>query len=277
MKLRVGLSPCPNDTFAFHGLLSGAVRAEGLDLEFRLHDIEELNQALARGDLDVAKSSFFAAQRHGREFGVLPVGAAIGFGVGPLLVARAAGPPPGPDDRVLAPGAGTTAFALLRMLLPAATTVQHVRFDTILPAVARGAADAGVVIHEGRFTFRQHGLVCRFDLGAEWERRHATPLPLGGLLARKSLGAAVHARFTAALRASLAAAQADRTGAFATMQRHAQELAADAIWPHVELYVNEFTVALGERGRAALATFAAALRASGLVAPSLPPLEVLGE
>ncbi|MBM4016292.1 MAG: hypothetical protein FJ293_15190, partial [Planctomycetes bacterium] len=105
VKLRVGLSPCPNDTFAFHGLLSGAVRAEGLDLEFRLHDIEELNQALARGDLDVAKSSFFAAQRHGREFGVLPVGAAIGFGVGPLLVARAAGPPPGPDDRVLAPGA----------------------------------------------------------------------------------------------------------------------------------------------------------------------------
>jgi 1,4-dihydroxy-6-naphthoate synthase len=277
VKLRVGISTCPNDTFAFHGLLAGAVRADGLELEFLLLDIEELNQSLARGDLDIAKASFFAAQSHARDFGVLPAGAAVGFGVGPLLVARGAGPPPGADQTVLAPGASTTAFALLRMLVPSAATVRHVRFDAILPTVARGEADAGVVIHEGRFTYREHGLTCRVDLGAEWERRHASPLPLGGLLARKSLGASVHARLTAALRASLAAARADRDGAFATMQRHARELAPEAIWPHVDLYVNDLTEALAGRGRAALMTFSLALRDAGLTSPSLPLLEVLGE
>lgn len=276
MKLRVGLSTCPNDTFAFHGLLTGATPCAGLELEFRLLDIEELNEALARGELDIAKSSFFAALRRTREFGVLPVGAAIGFGVGPLLVARETGPDPDESFRLLAPGAGTTAHALLRLLLPRATTIRQVHFATILPAVARGDADGGVVIHEGRFTYRQHGLVCRIDLGERYEQLVRAPLPLGGLLARRALGADVHARFTAALRASLAAARADRDAAFVTMQRHAQELAPAAIWPHVELYVNEHTTALGAIGRDALANFAAALRAAGLLERELPPLEVLG-
>jgi len=276
MKLRVGFSTCPNDTFAFHGLLSGTTAREGLDLELVLLDIEELNQELARGALHVGKASFFQALRLTRDFGVLPVGAAVGFGVGPLLVAREPGPPPDARATVLAPGEGTTAHALLRLLLPEVTKIRHVHFAQVMPAVARGEADGGVVIHEGRFTFRDHGLHCRVDLGARWEERSGTPLPLGGLLARRDLGDALHQKLTRVVRASLAAARADRAAAFATMARHAQELAPDAIWKHVELYVNELTTALGERGAAALAAFATALRAAGLAPRDAPPLKVLG-
>ncbi len=289
MKLRIGLSTCPNDTFAFHGLLSGASDRHGLDADFALLDIQELNERLVRGDLDVAKASFAQALSLGGSHGVLPVGAAIGFGIGPLLVA-----PPSrdaarassragakhderPDERsrVLSPGPGTTAFLLLRLLLPRATNVDHVRFDAILPAVARGEADFGVVIHEGRFTYQQHGVRCVADLGELWERRTRQPLPLGGLLARLDLGADVHRRVTAAVRASLDHARAHRDDAFATMRRHALELPAEAIWKHVELYVSDFTRELGLAGAAALVAFERAARESGLVERGLPPLAIL--
>lgn len=276
MKLRVGLSTCPNDTFAFHGLLSGTSDRAGLDLEFVLLDIEELNLQLASGALAVGKASFAQAFHLAHLFGVLPVGAAIGLGVGPLVVARTPGPPPAADAKVLTPGGGTTANALLRLLLPEVTHVRHVHFAQIMPALLRGEADAGVVIHEGRFTYRERGLHCRADLGARYEEQWRAPLPLGGLLARRDLGADVHARLTRALRASLAAAHADRDAAFATMQRHAQELAPAAIWQHVDLYVNELTHTLGARGADALHRFATALRSAGVVAATSPPLEVLG-
>jgi 1,4-dihydroxy-6-naphthoate synthase len=284
-RLRVGLSPCPNDVFAFHGLLSGASDRLGLELDFALLDVQELNERLARGELDVGKASFAQALSLARDFGVLPVGAALGFGVGPLLLARegAAGRAAGPlaelpDERarVLCPGAGTTATLLLRMLVPRATNVAQVRFDRIMPALAAGEADFGVVIHEGRFTYERHGLVRVADLGELWERRTKAPLPLGGVLARKSLGAGTHRRFAAALRASLDHARAHPEEAFAAMRRHAQELDAATIWRHVELYVNERTRDLGPEGRAALAAFERESRAAGLVARDAPPLEVLG-
>ncbi|MSR47759.1 MAG: hypothetical protein EXS13_11980 [Planctomycetes bacterium] len=277
MKLKVGLSTCPNDTFAFHGLLTGTTPRFGLEFEFVLQDIQQLNESLARGDLAIGKASFFQALSLTREFGVLPVGAALGFGVGPLLIAREPGPRPDARARLLAPGAGTTANALLRLLLPEVRDVRHVPFAAIMPALARGEADGGVVIHEGRFTYQALGLHCRVDLGAEYERTQRAPLPLGGLLARRDLGADVHARFTAALRASLAAARSDRDATFATMQRHAQELSPSAIWQHVELYVNDWTTALGTRGAESLLRFEQALRGAGLAARDLPPLELLCE
>jgi 1,4-dihydroxy-6-naphthoate synthase len=278
-KLRFGISPCPNDTFAFHGLLTGATDRHGIDFEFTVADVEELNQRLARGELDGGKASFAQALTLARDFLVLPVGAAVGFGVGPLLVAR---PQfvhePDATSRVLCPGAGTTAFLLLRTLLPSATNVRHVHFASIMPAVARGEADFGVVIHEGRFTFREHGLACVADLGELWERRTRSPLPLGGLLAMRSLrerfGADVFARITAAVRDSLDHARAHRDAAFTTMQRHAQELSPAAVWQHVDLYVNELTRDLGGTGAAALRAFEAAARAAGLLAQHAPPLEV---
>jgi 1,4-dihydroxy-6-naphthoate synthase len=279
MKLRFGISPCPNDTFAFHGLLTGASDRHGLDrdpgLEIVLCDVQELNERLALGELDAGKASFAQALRLTRDYGVLPVGAAVGFGVGPLLIAKTPLAPPDAKSRVLCPGEGTTATLLLRLFHPRVKQLVQVNFARIMPAVASGAADYGVVIHEGRFTYQRLGLHCVEDLGATWEARTGAPLPLGGLLARRSLGGDVHRRLAAAIRASLAHARANRDAALATMRKHAQELDDAAIWQHVDLYVNELTEELGARGTQALAAFERAARVAGLVPAAAPPLVVL--
>jgi len=251
--LRVGLSTCPNDTFLFHGLLEGLVDTRGLSLEFVLGDVQQLNELLADGELEVGKASFATALRIADRYGVLRVGSALGFGVGPVLLARPglAGPP----RRVLAPGAGTTATLLLAALHPELCVegvLRQVRFDEIMPALAAGRADAGVAIHEGRFTFARHGLTLLEDLGASWERLTGAPVPLGGLLARRDLGAATHAALTRTLADSLALARRDPQATLPTMRRHAQEFDDAVLWQHVELYVNDSTAELGAAGRAAL-------------------------
>jgi 1,4-dihydroxy-6-naphthoate synthase len=251
--LRVGLSTCPNDTFLFHGLLSGLVDTRGLSLDFTLGDVQQLNELLEAGELDAGKASFATALRLADRYGVLRVGSALGFGVGPVLLGRPG--LHGPPRSVLAPGAGTTATLLLRALRPdlcAPDLLHQVPFHEVMPALARGAADAGVAIHEGRFTFARHGLTLLEDLGASWERLTGAPVPLGGLLARRDLGAAVHAALARALGESLALARRDPQAALPTMRRHAQELDDAVLWQHVELYVNERTEDLGEPGRAAL-------------------------
>jgi len=275
VKLRFGISPCPNDTFAFHGLLTGTSDAHGLDLEIVLADVQELNERLARGDLAAGKASFAQALRMTRDFGVLPAGAAIGFGVGPLLIAARPRPFPDGAARVLCPGEGTTATLLLRRFHPAATNVAQVTFSRIQLDVAAGRADFGVVIHEGRFTYRKQGLHCIDDLGARWEAATGSPLPLGGLLARRDLGGDVHHRLAAAVRASLERARARPEDALVTMRRHAQELDDEAIAQHVALYVNELTVDLGAAGAAALAAFERAAREGGLAPRDAPLLEIL--
>jgi len=273
--LRFGISPCPNDTFAFHGLLTGASDRHGLDLELVLLDVQELNERLACGELAAGKASFAQALRMTRAFGVLPVGAAIGFGVGPLLIAKGPGAPPDAKSRILAPGEGTTATLLMRLIHPELKRLEQVHFARIMPAVASGAAEFGVVIHEGRFTYRRLGLHCVEDLGATWEARTRQPLPLGGLLAKRELGADVHRRLAAAIGASLDHARAHRDEALATMRAHAQELDDAAIWQHVDLYVNELTDELGLRGAAALAALERAARAAAQIPAGAPPLEVL--
>ena len=249
MKLRFGISPCPNDTFAFHGLLTGTSDAHGLDLEIVLADVQELNERLARGDLAAGKASFAQALRMTRDFGVLPAGAAIGFGVGPLLIAARPRPFPDGAARVLCPGEGTTATLLLRRFHPAATNVTQVTFTRIQRDVAAGRADFGVVIHEGRFTYQRQGLHCIDDLGARWEAATGSPLPR---------------------RAARAPDEA-----LVTMRRHAQELDDEAILQHVALYVNDLTVELGEAGAAALAAFERAARDGGFAPRDAPPLSIL--
>jgi len=251
--LRVGLSTCPNDTYAFCGLLAGEVRAEGLELAFELADVQALNEGLAAGRFDVVKVSFAAALAHAADWVVLPVGAALGFGVGPVVVgaSRARRAPP----RVLCPGADTTATLLWRRYGDPAARVEQVVFSAILPAVAAGEADLGVCIHEGRFTYGRYGLELVDDLGARWERDTGGPLPLGGLVARASLAPAARAAFTRALRASLAFADAHPARALEVMREHAREADDDALWKHVELYVNDETRALSAGGRRALEAF----------------------
>ena len=260
--IHLGISTCPNDTFAFHGILAGKVDPRGLDFQVELLDVEELNRRLFDGDFDVAKASFHAALRLRGDLGVLPVGAALGFGVGPLLLAARPGTHPrdpvsepgvGPRPaRVLCPGAHTTAALLYGLFHAGEGTVEQVVFSDIMPALESADADFGVCIHEGRFTWRAHGLALVEDLGSVWEEATGTPLPLGGILARHALGPETIRTVTDVIRDSLAHARAHRAETVPTMRRYAQELSDDVMFQHVDLYVNDWTTDLGDTGRAAL-------------------------
>lgn len=277
-NIHLGISTCPNDTFLFHGLLTGLVDTRGLDFQIELCDVEELNLRLLAGEFDVAKASFHAALRATAELGVLPTGSAIGFGNGPLLLAARAGALPGPDSRVLCPGAHTTASLLYRLFHPRSKAAEQVVFSAIVPALERGEADFGVVIHEGRFTYAEHGLHLVEDLGTSWERETGAPLPLGGILARRSLGQPTLRKVQAVLRASLSHALSHRDETLPTMRRYAQELSDEVLLAHVDLYVNRWTADLGATGRAALdalARCAADLGPAG-GARHARPLQVIG-
>lgn len=282
MKLALAISPCPNDTFAFHGLMTGAVRAQGIDLAIELHDVQALNDGLLRGEHDAAKSSSAAALLLARDCIALRAGGALGFGVGPVLLAAAGrtrrldatGRIP-ENARVLCPGEHTTASLLYRLFRTGEGRVEQVVFSSILPALASGEADFGVCIHEGRFTWQRYGLEFVQDLGATWERHANAPLPLGLILARKRLGLATQRALDAAIRASIDHARAYPDAAFVTMRRHAQELDDDALWKHVELYVNAWTRDLGAEGADALRRLTGCGRASGWLPEDAPALEVL--
>lgn len=273
--IRIGISPCPNDTFAFHALLERKVESPGLDLEIVLDDVESLNRRFAAGELDAAKCSFAAALPLAGEAVVLPAGSALGYGVGPVLLARDAAAVLGRDSRVLSPGAGTTAHFLFRLFHPREGRVEQAVFSEILPRLERGEAEFGVCIHEARFTFHRHGLALVEDLGTTWERATGSPLPLGGILARRSLGRATLERLARAVRASLEHALEHREEALPTMRRHAQELDDAVIWKHVELYVNERTRDLGIEGKAALAKLREIAIEAGALDAEAPPLDVL--
>jgi 1,4-dihydroxy-6-naphthoate synthase len=265
-RLRVGLSTCPNDTFAFHHLM-GRTGADGADsIEWVLDDIQSLNERMAAGELDIAKVSFASAARHGGELTVLPVGAALGFGVGPVVLTANGCADDRTDARVLTPGADTTAHLLWRIFRPHSTRVEHTVFSAIVPALERGDADLGVCIHEARFTYAEHGLALALDLGATWEAATGLPLPLGGLAVRRELArtdpGAVSA-FVCAARASIRAARADERAPLPTMRRYAQEFDDDVLLQHADLYVNDWTEELGSEGRAALRELAEKARACG--------------
>lgn len=283
-RLRLGISTCPNDTFAFHALLAGEVEPElvgDLDLEVELLDVEELNTAMAAGRFDVAKMSF--AQMLGRadELVLLPAGSALGFGVGPVVLGRP-GYEPGahadayPDGpRVLCPGAGTTAHLLWRLFHPEPAVIEQRVFHEIMPALARGEADLGVCIHEGRFTWQDSELSLVEDLGRTWEQATGSPLPLGGIAARRDLAAPLRRRLGRAIRRSIELGQAHRAGPdegaapLATMARHAQDRATEVLWAHVDLYVNPWTLDLGPEGARAIEVLSERARDLGLAPATL--------
>lgn len=268
--LRLGFSPCPNDCVVFDALVHGRV-ATTLDFEVILDDVEALNTMAARGELDVAKVSYHAAARLAGGWRLLRAGGALGRGVGPLLVARAGAPEPPGDLAGLAvavPGGTTTASLLLALRAPGARPVP-MRFDRIMPAVAAGEVDAGLVIHEGRFTYRGLGLVSLLDLGRWWEETTGHLIPLGGIAVDRALPEDVQLEVARVVRASVAAAFADPRASDAYVAEHAQEMDAEVRRQHVELYVTERTLDVGAEGRAAVAALFAAAARLGLASP--PP------
>ena len=273
--LQICISPCPNDTFAFAGLLEQQSDDHGLALEIELLDVEQSNERLARGEFDAAKASFHAALRLSDDLALLSAGSALGYGVGPLLLRRPGAPPLCPGARVLCPGAWTTA-TMLYQLFYGAPPAEQLLFSKIMPALEAGLADYGVCIHEGRFTFKERGLELVEDLGARWETAFGCALPLGGILFRKRHGEALALRLTKAIEASIAWARAQPERALAIMRRHAQELSDEVLWAHVDLYVNSDTLCLSGAARAALGKLSSEAQRINLVPRSSAPLEVWG-
>jgi 1,4-dihydroxy-6-naphthoate synthase len=265
MNYTLGISTCPNDTFMFHALLERKLDTAGLDLSIELYDIQELNERLQRGALHFSKASAAAVVASSDRFEVCSAGAALGFGVGPLLLASPHSKPLSADATVLCPGAMTTAYLLMRKLFPHVNRIEHRVFSEIMPALERGAADYGVVIHEGRFTYRDHGLTLLADLGELWERAEELPLPLGVIAADRTLPEEVRAHFDLLVRRSVAYAFEHRHECLPTMKAHAQELDDQVIWAHVDLYVNQWSLALGDDGERALRAMERAAGANGLV------------
>jgi 1,4-dihydroxy-6-naphthoate synthase len=251
-SLTFGFSPCPNDTFAFHALVHGLVDAP-FAVEPVLLDIEELNRRARSGDFDLTKLSFGAAPAVGDRYRLLRSGAALGHGVGPLVVAPdVAGLSEAAAGRIAIPGYDTTAFLLLRLAVPGLGEVTELRYDRILDAVAAGEVDAGLIIHESRFTYRDHGLVAVADLGDWWERETALPVPLAGIYARSDLSPETVAAAGTAIRASVEHAFASPEASRDYVRAHSQELSDEVCDAHIALYVNEFSRDLGEEGLAAI-------------------------
>jgi 1,4-dihydroxy-6-naphthoate synthase len=273
-RLRMGISTCPNDTFAFHGILSGATPTPGLELDVTLLDVQQLNDGLRSGSFDVAKGSFAVGLELADRYTVLPVGAALGFGNGPLLLAAQVQDQNNPSETILGPGKDTTAELLFRMFYPDKPEVHSVVFSEIMPALEEGRADLGICIHEGRFTYEQSGLHLVEDLGLRWEAHTQSPLPLGGIFADKNLGAEVMAQMQRAIELSLAYARAHPDEALQSMGRYAQEQSNEVLMRHVELYVNQHTEALGEIGRGAIQRLELEARRAGLLAPNVGSLTV---
>lgn len=274
--IRLGISTCPNDTFAFHGLLTHAVDWRGLDFNVELLDIQQLNNRLFAGSFDVAKTSFHAALLLAEDYLVLPSGSALGFGVGPLLLAAQADTTPAtPNQLTLCPGEQTTAALLFRLFYPSTTEIEQVVFAEIMPRLRAGTANFGVCIHEGRFTWQQQGLYLVEDLGSRWEAETGSPLPLGGIVASRKLPAATLATVQQVVYDSLQYALADPAAALPTMRRYAQEFSDDVLMQHVDLYVNEWTINLGDVGRRALVALTERANAVGITAAT--PLMVLAD
>ena len=266
--LRIAYSPCPNDTFVFHAWAHGLVPgAPQLDVTFA--DIDVTNTAAERGEFDVVKVSYAALPWLMERYALLPSGGALGRGCGPLVLTR--GGLDSVDGRTVAvPSERSTAYLLFRLWASGQrpARIDVVPFAEIMPAVAAGRYDAGLVIHEARFTYPDYGLVAMVDLGEWWEDDTGLPIPLGAILARRSLELPALA---AAARASVEYAWAHPEASAAYVAAHAAEMAPDVQRRHVELYVNEFTRDLGEQGYAAADALLQRAHRAGLV-PAAPPL-----
>lgn len=271
MALTLGISPCPNDTYIFSALVEGRVPfPDDLGpLAVRFADVEELNALARRGELDVTKLSAAAVADILDEYVVLNAGGALGRGYGPLLVApRAVRPEDLRDAPIAVPGVRTTANTLLSLHGAFQGPRRELVFDEIMPALVRGEFAAGVIIHESRFTYAEHGLSLVLDLGAWWEETTGAPIPLGVIAARRSLGEATICRLDALIRQSLENANAAPAAGAPFIRSHAQEMDEGVQARHIAAFVNEFSLNLGEEGRGAVERLVA--RAAELRGKTLP-------
>lgn len=257
MKLSLGFSPCPNDTFIFDALVNKKIDTEGLDIEVVLEDVETLNQWALQGKLDITKLSFPAFFQSLDEYILLNAGSALGKGVGPLLISKREFQSATPEidtASVVLPGQNTTAHLLFSFAYPAANNKKFIIFSAIEDAVVKGDAELGVIIHENRFTYQQKGLHKVADLGEFWEQKMNAPIPLGGIAVKRSLDRSVSAKVDRLIKQSLEHAFADYPLVTDYVKQHSQAMSEEVMRQHIDLYVNNYSLDLGDEGKKAIDT-----------------------
>jgi 1,4-dihydroxy-6-naphthoate synthase len=250
MNLSLGYSPCPNDCFIFYALAHGKIVSK-INWQVRLEDVEALNQLAKQSVLDVSKISYHAYTHLMKDYVMLPAGGALGKGVGPLIVTKERLETLS-NKRVAIPGGLTTANLLLKLSQPDDINIVTLRYDQIMPAVARGEVDAGLIIHESRFTYPDYGLQKFLDVGEWWESTTGHLLPLGGIIAKRSLGKKTLQQINKAIRESLEYSYAHSVETKPYVAKYAQEMSEEVRQKHIDLYVNEYSLDVGEAGKAAI-------------------------
>ena len=254
--LTLGFSPCPNDTFMFDALVNGKIDTRGLSFETKLSDIEKLNQQAINSELDITKISFGVYSRIKDTYELLTAGSALGIGVGPLLISKKEFSNPKKEIKTVAiPGKNTTAYFLFKLFYPELTNVREIIFSDIERAVLEGEVDAGVIIHENRFTYQSKGLKKISDLGELWENKTGQPIPLGGIAIKRNLDETIKRDVNDLIKKSVEFAFANPEESYKYVEKHAQEMSEEVRNKHIHLYVNNFSIDIGEIGKKAILKF----------------------
>jgi 1,4-dihydroxy-6-naphthoate synthase len=274
--MNIGFSPCPNDTFIFDALVNNKLEnSERLDVF--MADVDLLNRKALKSELDITKLSFGVLAAASNEYQVLDAGSALGFGCGPLLISKN---PIASDAsqinhlKIGIPGETTTANLLLSMAFPEAKNKVVMLFSDIEEAVLSGKIDAGLIIHENRFTYHERGLNKIMDLGEYWEKRTGLPIPLGCIVVKRTLPENLKKAIGKSIRNSVEFAFANLEGTMKYVSEHAQEMSQDVMKQHIALYVNEYSISLGEKGRAAIERLMLEGKNAGLIPEVCEPLFV---
>ena len=265
MKLSLGFSPCPNDTFIFDALIHHKIDTEGLDFDVEYHDVETLNQKAFNKELAITKLSYHAFAYAVKDYELLDAGSALGFGVGPLLITKNqelaeklssyAGqnlPEEFQHLKIGIPGKYTTANFLLGLVYPGLQNKEILVFSNIESALLNGDIDLGLIIHENRFTYQEKGFFKVIDLGDFWERTTESPIPLGGIVIQRDLPIEIKEKVNRLIRQSVEYAFANPKSGIDYIRSHAQEMDESVMYKHIELYVNQYSIHLGDLGRIAI-------------------------
>ncbi len=251
MKLTLGFSPCPNDTFIFDAMVHHKIDTEGLDFEVVFADVEQLNKWAFQGKLDITKLSYNAFTHCVNDYALLDSGSALGNKCGPLLIKK-----PNTiltkESKIAIPGRYTTANMLLEIAFSNHQNKVEILFSEIENEVLKGSVDAGLIIHENRFTYQEKGLEKVKDLGEFWETETGLPIPLGGIVVKRSLQTEIQKKIERVLRKSVEYAFANPNSSADYVQCHAQEMEKQVVDAHIALYVNDYSISLGEQGRKAV-------------------------
>ena len=270
MNLTLGFSTCPNDTFIFDAMVNGRIDTEGLRFNLHLADVEELNRMAFSAEIDVTKVSYHAFAYLSDAYQLLTSGSALGFGNGPLLISKhKIYPDEIKELKIAIPGKYTTANLLLFLAYPQLTQKQEYLFSDIEVVILSGEMDAGVIIHENRFTYRSKGLRKIVDLGELWEQQYGLPIPLGGIIVKRNLPEDIRHKVNRVLRRSVEYALQNPNDSLPFVRQHAQSMDESVMQSHIRLYVNDFSVDLGVKGREAIDT----LYAKGAEKLLFPPLK----